>query len=121
MATKKPQVYVFVNTWKDRHGDEGVNVKVFGSKKSADKYFADDLKHYLSDKDAIRVDIFGKDPTKQMINTESLESFEAGEISTDDCSVKDFLAQATKAGYAEVNVDGSGTYASWSVAKQTVR
>jgi len=120
MATKKPQVYVFVNTWKDRHGDEGVNVKVFGNKKSADKYFADDLKHYLSDKDAIRVDIFGEDPAKQMINTESLESFEAGEISTDDCSVKDFLVQATKAGYAEVNVDGSGTYASWSVATQTV-
>jgi hypothetical protein len=121
MATKKPQVYVFVNTWKDRHGDEGVNVKVFGNKKSADKYFADDLKHYLSEKDAISVDVFGKDPAKQMINTEALESFEAGEISTDDCSVKDFLAQAKKAGYAEVNVDGSGTYASWSVAKQTVR
>lgn len=121
MATKKPQVYVFVNSWKDRHGDEGLNVKVFGTKKAADKYFADDLTHYLSEMDAIKADVFGKDPTKKLIKTEALNSFEAGDISTDECSLKDFLAKATKAGCAEVNVDGSGTYASWSVAKQTVK
>lgn len=118
MATKKPQVYVFTNTWKNRHGDDGVTVKVFGSRKSANKYFGDDLKNYLSNIGAINEDT-------EEIDSEALDSFDTGDISsyelTGACTLKDFQKSAARAGYAEIDVDGSGTSSSWSIAKQTVR
>lgn len=113
MATKKPQVYVFVNTWKDRHGDEGVNVKVFGTKKMANEYLADDVENYLIEHDAIDDD--------NNIDTSCLQSFDAGDINSDECTVVDFLKQVKKSGSVEINVDGDGTNASWSLSKQTVR
>lgn len=109
---KKLQVYVFVNSWKDRHGDEGNAVKVFATKKKADEFLADDVENYLIDHDAIDDD--------NNIDTSCLESFDAGDIHTDECTVVNFLKQAKKSGDVEINVDGDGTYASWSVKKQTV-
>lgn len=113
MATKKPQVYVFVNTWKDRHGDEGVNVEVFGTKKRANQYLAEDVENYLIEHDAIDDD--------NNVDTSCLNSFDAGDIHTDECTTVYFLKQVKKSGYAEINVDGDGTYASWSLTKKTVR
>lgn len=111
MAKKKPQNYVFVHTWKDRHGDEGVTVEVFEKKKKANEWLADDVENYLIEHDAIDDDN----------NLACLESFDAGDIHTDDCTVVDFLKQVKKSGSAEINVDGDGTYASWSLTKKTVR
>ena len=112
MATKKLQVYVFENVWKDRHGGEGTNVKVFATKKKANEYLADDVENYLINHDAIDDD--------NNIDTSCLESFDAGDIHTDECTAVNFLKQAKKGGSVEINVDGDGTYASWSVSKQTV-
>ena len=108
---RKPQVYLVVKSWKDRHGDEGVSVEVFGKKKKANEYLTDDIKTYLDYHDGI------KDGD---MDTESLDSFDAGDVHSDECTVAEFQKAAAKAGSAEVNVDGDGTYATWSVSKQTV-
>ncbi len=107
----KPKVYVVVKSWKDRHGDEGVYTEVFAKKKSANKHLTDDIKAYLEIHDAIK---------DGAMDTESLESFEAWDINSEECTLAEFQKAAAKAGHAEVNVDGDGTYATWSVTKQTV-
>jgi hypothetical protein len=109
---RKPQVYVVVKSWKDRHGDEGVYTEVFGKRKSANEHLTDDIKTYLEIHDGITDD--------GAMNTESLTSFEAWDINSEECTLAEFQKAAAKAGHAEVNVDGDGTYATWSVSKQTV-
>lgn len=110
---RKPQVYVFIHSWKDRHGVEGVKVKLFAKKKKANEWLSDDVENYLIEHDAIDDD--------NNIDTSCLESFDAGDIHTDECTAVCFLKQVKKSGSAEVHVDGDGTYSIWSVTKQPVQ
>lgn len=116
---EKLQVYVFENTWKDRHGDEGTNVKVFATKAAANKYLASDIVDYLTNHDAVS---HGKISTGDDPESTRVSWFETKGISSDDgdCSLKEFTEAAAKCGWAEVNIDDEGTYASWSVSKQDV-
>lgn len=109
---RKPQVYVVVKSWKDRHGDDGVYVEVFSKKKSADKCLTDDIKTYLDYHDGIK---------GGAIDPESINGVYAGDINGDECTLAEFQKAAAKAGSAEVHVDGDGTYSIWSVTKQPVK
>ena len=120
MATTKktdPQfVWVFENVWRDRHGDEGTNVKVFSTKKKANAYLAHDIENYLTNYDAV---------TDGKVDPNTVDSLNTNTISTgcvDDPTPT--LAEVQKAaaacGWLDINVDSSGTNATWSVCKQKV-
>ena len=114
MANKKLMVYVFENVWKDRHGEEGTNVKVFATKKAADAYLAHDLEYYLTNYDAVVDGKVDTDCTVHSFNTLDLSS-EDGEA-----SLKDLQKSAARCGWVDINMDDEGTYSSWSVSKQEV-
>jgi len=112
MATKqekKLSVFVFENVWKDRHGDEGTNVKVFSTKKKAMEYFKKDVKSYLENHDAI---------SDGEIDTSVLDSIYGNGI--DENTTLDELMKLTSCSWLSINVDGEGTDASWSVSKMEV-
>lgn len=112
MATKqekKLSVFVFENVWKDRHGDEGTNVKVFSTKKKTMEYFKNDVKSYLEKYDAI---------SDGEIDTSVFDSICGDEI--DENTTLDELMKLTSCSWLVINVDSSGTDSSWSVSKQEV-
>lgn len=112
MATKqekKLSVFVFENVWKDRHGDEGTNVKVFSTKKKAMDYFKKDVKNYLENYYAI---------SDGKIDTSVIDSINGDTI--DEDTTLDDLMKLASCDWLDINVDSSGTNASWSVSKMAV-
>lgn len=112
MATKqekKLSVFVFENVWKDRHGDEGTNVKVFSTKKKAMDYFKKDVKNYLENYDAI---------SDGRIDTTVIDCINGDEV--DEDTTLNELMKLTSCDWLDINVDSSGTYSSWSVSKMEV-
>ena len=112
MATKqekKLSVFVFENVWADRHGDEGSNVKVFSTKKKAMDYFKKDVKTYLENYGAL---------SDGKLDTSVFDSMCGDEV--DEDTTLDELMKLTSCDWLSINVDSSGTNASWSVSKQDV-
>ena len=109
-------VWVFENVWRDRHGDEGTSVKVFSTKKKANAYLAHDIENYLTNYDAVT---YGK------VDPNTVDSLNTNTVSIDGVDESaPTLAEVQKAaaacGWLDINVDSSGTNASWSVSKQKV-
>lgn len=112
MATKqekKLSVFVFENVWKDRHGGEGTNVKVFSTKKKAMDYFKKDVKIYLNNFNSI---------SDGRLDTSVFDSICGDGI--DENTTLDELMKLTSCSWLVINVDSSGTDSSWSVSKQEV-
>ena len=118
MATTKktaPQfVWVFENRWDDRHGEQGSNVKVFATKAKADAYFAQDIKTYLENYEALTSDGNVDANTVSSLNTNDIE------LGADDVPLADVQKAAVKGGWLDIDMDSSGTNSTWSVCKQKV-
>jgi len=109
MAAKKTSptfVWVFHMEWEDRHGEQGSNVKVFETRAKAIEYLISDVKNYFDTYDGY---------TLEFVNGTGIDS------DTMDIDVFSKAVKSEKGDvWLEVNVDGSGTNASWVVSTHKV-
>jgi len=112
----KQTVIVFENKWKDRHGEEGTEVKVFETMANACNHLASDIESYLNQYSAIDGD---------HVDIGQIASIEAEDLVRDDENTRPLtlfkLKQAAvMGGWLEIDVDAEGTSSSWSVEVQEV-
>lgn len=117
MAKKAKQtVIVFENKWKDRHGEEGSDVQVFGTMASACDHLASSIESYLKQYGVVDGD---------NVDLGRIASIEAEDLVRDDEDTRPLtlfkLKQAAvMGGWLEIDVDAEGTSSSWSVGIQEV-
>ena len=98
----KTTVWSMTCIWEDRHGDQGTNLEVRGSKEEIDAELKKDIEMYLIDH-----------PLEDMDDVD-------GEFRRIPKTVESAVAAAIKGGWIEFNVDSSGTNAKWVVEQHEV-
>lgn len=107
MANK---VIVFINRWEDRHGESGINIKVFGKPGKCLDYAKADVENYLRRFEAVTDD--------GLIDGNSIQEIDGQSVCDDTLSGVLHTLQKDK--YLEINVDGDGTNSSWEIAEHDV-
>lgn len=114
--TDDKTVFVVLNIWNDRHGENGFSIDVCSTIKAAREQVDDDIRMYLTERDAI---VVNEKTGADMVDHNAINDID-GESLERNRSLDRVIKSAIKSGSITFNVDSEGTNAEWHIIEKLV-